>query len=542
VRERRRDALWNGDTPLPRRLDPKLALALSALTVALVLLAGGNDARAQSPPSPLQSSPFRPSLTDPRSQPGLTPDRTPPATPSTIVPPSGAGETGFQSTAAPGRKKKPKPQPGTAHPEPPPPPPAPGPPQFETGQTLAQQIPARAPYADAYRPPDAPPRRPAPVPKDAYEPLGIEVGTFLVKPSVEVSRGYDSNASRVPDGKPSAYTLFEPALKLQSQWSRHEYGLDLRGSYSSYDADSSLNRPMLDAKSHTRIDVTHDLKIDSESRFLLSTDYPGSPNLPVGFETLPVFTSYGSSLGLTRRFNRLELSVKGTVDQTRYEDTKLLDGQTSSNQDRDFDQYGGALRGSYEVVPGVKPFAEISADTREHEMAVDRDGFRRDSRALTPKLGTTFDLARRLTGEVSVGYLMRRFVDPGLQDLRGVVADASLVWNATGLTTATLTARSTGEETVVPGVSGVLRRDLGVQVDHALRRWLIWTVRAGYGLDDYVGSLRNDKRLSLGTALTYKLSRELWLKGEYRYDQLRSNTPGADYSANVFLIGLKLQR
>jgi hypothetical protein len=81
-----------------------------------------------------------------------------------------------------------------------------------------------------------------------------------------------------------------------------------------------------------------------------------------------------------------------------------------------------------------------------------------------------------------------------------------------------------------------------VQVDHALRRWLIWTVRAGYGFDEYVGSLRADKRMSAGTSLTYKFSREVSLKGEYRYDQLRSNVMESDYSANAFLIGLKLQR
>ena len=98
-------------------------------------------------------------------------------------------------------------------------------------------------------------------------------------------------------------------------------------------------------------------------------------------------------------------------------------------------------------------------------------------------------------------------------------------------------------------MSGALRRDVGVQVDHALRRWLIWTVRAGYGFDDYVSdpwhataSERADKRMSLGTALTYKFSRELSIKGEYRYDQLRSNIAGVDYNANVFLVGLKLQR
>jgi hypothetical protein len=78
-------------------------------------------------------------------------------------------------------------------------------------------------------------------------------------------------------------------------------------------------------------------------------------------------------------------------------------------------------------------------------------------------------------------------------------------------------------------------------------RWLIWTVKASYGLDDYVGASngtaeRKDTRTSLGTALTYKFNREFSLKGEYRYDQLQSNLPGPSYHANIFLVGLKLQR
>ena len=48
--------------------------------------------------------------------------------------------------------------------------------------------------------------------------------------------------------------------------------------------------------------------------------------------------------------------------------------------------------------------------------------------------------------------------------------------------------------------------------------------------------------MSLGSALTYKFNRDLSLKGEYRYDQLRSNAAGVNYDANVFLVGLKLQR
>lgn len=64
----------------------------------------------------------------------------------------------------------------------------------------------------------------------------------------------------------------------------------------------------------------------------------------------------------------------------------------------------------------------------------------------------------------------------------------------------------------------------------------------GTGFDEYVGADRNDTRTSLGAALTYKFNCDLSLKGEYRYDWLRSNVTGVDYNASVILIGLKLQR
>jgi hypothetical protein len=513
------------------------------LAAACADLSMTDAARAQSS----ITSPFQPTLTDPRNVQRFTPADA--AIPSKIVPPSGAGSTGFNSTGSFGKTKKIKKKPGDPRPLPPTPPPLPGPRQAASNGS-APQIKFRTTYSDAYRLPDAPIRRPQPPATDPYEPLGVRVGSFLVKPAVEISRGYDTNPSHVTGGVPSAFTVVEPTLKIQSNWSRHEVGLDLRGSYSEFDKLSSLNRPLLDVKAHSRYDVSRDTTINTETRYFLSTDYPGSPNLPVGFAKLPIFETYGSTVGVTQRFNRLELMAKASVDQTKYQDTPLVDGSVSSNSDRNFNQYAGALRASYEMLPGVKPFVEMGGDARKHDLQFDRDGLQRDSHALVPRIGTTVDLPRRLTGEISVGYLTRSFVDPTLPDLKGVVADASLIWQATGLTTATLTATSRAEETVLPGVSGALRRDIGVQVDHALRRWLIWTVRAGYGIDDYIGDPcacngfveRKDKRTSLGTALTYKLTREVSLKGEYRYDQMNSNATGASYNASAFLVGLKLQR
>ncbi len=148
-----------------------------------------------------------------------------------------------------------------------------------------------------------------------------------------------------------------------------------------------------------------------------------------------------------------------------------------------------------------------------------------------------------LTGEIALGYTRRTYEDPRLEQINGLIGDASLIWTANALTTVKLTGKSTVGESTIPGVSGVLYRDVGLQVDHSFRRWLIGSVKLGFGLDDYVGMLtREDKRFSAGVGLTYKLNRSVQIKGEFRQDWLRSNVTGTDYTASVFLLGLRFQR
>ena len=116
------------------------------------------------------------------------------------------------------------------------------------------------------------------------------------------------------------------------------------------------------------------------------------------------------------------------------------------------------------------------------------------------------------------------------------------MWTASALTTVKLTGASTVGELTEPGVSGVLYRDVGLQVDHAFRRWLIGSVKIGFGFDDYVGLSREDNRYSAGVGLTYKFDRSWQVKGEVRQDWLRSNISGNDYNATTFLLGLRWQR
>jgi hypothetical protein len=375
-----------------------------------------------------------------------------------------------------------------------------------------------------------------------FDPTGVQVGSFLLRPAIEATRGYDTNPARTLGGPGSWMWVIAPELQANSNWDRHELTANVKSSYTSYDSQHDLDRPTMDAKVNGRIDVTSLSRIDLEARMLVGTDRPGSPNIQADLAKLPVFTTFGGSVGWGQRFNRFEVSLKGGIDRTVYQDSHFVDGSTESNLDRNVNQYSALLRTSYDLIPGMKPFLELSADARRHDIQPDSFGVYRDSNGYSVKAGSTFLFSTKLTGEASVGYLTRSYQDPTLPNLSGVTVDAALVWAATALTTAKLTATTRADETTVPGVSGIFTRETAFEVDHAFRRWLIGTVKFSRALDDYDGSPRIDYRYAASSTLTYMLTREWQLKAEYRNEWRTSNVAGQGYSANVYLLGVRLQR
>ena len=482
-------------------------------------------------------------------------------TPTFTEPPSAAGDTGFDSTNSKKAKAKARAQaarkPGVT---------------ARAQATSSDQAPAAAisPYQMPFPAPaaapsgknalasadGAPPVEIGPIRKplkkrkreeddDPYAQLGVHAGGFTLYPAVELIGGYDSNPGQSSaNAKGASLYSVQPELRARSNWSRHELNADLRGSYTGYSPDSepTLSRPNVNGRIDGRVDVTRDTRLDLGGRVVVGTDNPGSPNLQADLAKLPIYTTFGGTAGVGHKFNRFDVSVKGDVERTSYQDSKFTDGTTASNEDRNYDQYGVKLRGGYELSPGVTPYIEGGVDTRKHDLATDSSGFQRNSKGWTVLVGSTFEMSRLLTGETGIGYTQRTYDDPRLDKLSGVVGNASLIWTVDALNTVKFTAESGVQESAVAGVSGVLSRDIKVQYDHAFRRWLIGTAKAGYGNDDYKGSDRDDDRYMVALGLTYKLSRWAQVKGEFRQDWLRSNFSGNNFTESTFLVGLRLQQ
>lgn len=252
--------------------------------------------------------------------------------------------------------------------------------------------------------------------------------------------------------------------------------------------------------------------------------------------------SFGASVGATRNFGRLDIGATALVDRTNFEDATLTSGTALRLSRDNYTAYGLRGRIAYEVTPGVKPFAEATVDTRKRDEAVDANGFSRKSTGIAVKAGTTFELSRLLRGEVSAGYAQRRYADARLPTLAGPTIDASLVWTATPLTTVTLRAETLLNETTVANAAGAISRRGSIEVNHALLRNLNLGATAVWQNNKYQGISLTENIYSGTLKAEYSLSRSVVVKGSFTHARLKSSQAGADYTANIFLLGLRLQR
>jgi hypothetical protein len=476
---------------------------------------------------------------------------------------NGASNSGYDSLNR--KRQKPKYYPGQAKPKPSPGPgtPAPG---LSNAPVLSNtplrlSIPPSQSANKAPIPPamagtvvGQPIRKRLKVDDDPFGAVGDYAGSFLIKSAVELSGGYDTNPRRTTDAKGSPFYVIAPEFLAVSDWDRHALVADLRGSFTGYGnifppptdgtvspAPVDVSRPDFTGHVDGRLDVTHDFRLLAQTRLRVATDNPGSPNIQAGLARYPVYATFGGTFGFDQNFNRLQISGGATVDRTAYTDSTLTDGTSTSNEDRNFNQFGGVGRISYDLMPGVKPFVEAQADSRVHDVKLDRNGYARDSTGGYVKAGTSFEFSRLLTGEIGVGYAARDYVDNRLNRLEGLLTSASLTWTATPLTTAKFYSDTTISETTLPGTSGVLTHIYTVEVDHDFRRWLTAIGKFTWGTLDYQGDNRKDKIYTVSGDLIYKLNRSLGVKGTLRRDWLDSNLPGNSTASTVVMLGVRLQ-
>lgn len=372
-------------------------------------------------------------------------------------------------------------------------------------------------------------------PRPEYDPLGIRAGTFLVFPSLGLEGGYDDNVyADEDDEQDDFFATVRPQVTARSDWSRHALNLRAGAEAARYLEEDDNNYLDFFSSADGRLDITRDNILTGGLEFNRLHEDRESPDDEGEGTDLTEFWNPIARLAYRRDFNR----VYGIVgaDFTRF------DFEDSEDSDRDRNQYRGRLRGGYEISPRIAGFGEGIYEIRDYDDTPNRGGVDRNSEGYIVRGGVEVDITGLLFGEVALGYTHREYDDDQLDDVGGPSAAAALTWNITPLTTIIFEGEAEVRETTVnfEGEEASARFDqgLGVDVTHELLRNVLLNANASYTRSDFEGTDRSDDTYRLGAGVTYLLNRNLSLDASYRFSTRESDADTAEYTRNIFLVGV----
>lgn len=376
-------------------------------------------------------------------------------------------------------------------------------------------------------------RRPPPVEEDPYAQLGIRAGAFLVKPSIELYGGYDSNpgSDDPPEGSLVGRTVSR--LDVESDWARHAFRGRLEHGYRAYDQFPERDAPRYSADAALRLDARHDLRLDFALRGAVDSETRGDPEL-IGVTTISENKRLGASAGFTWKPNRLSIGMAGELDRRVFEDEDL--------KDRNYKDYDVRLRSGYELHPGLEPFVEVAGNQRIYDREVNDSGVLHDAWGYRTYVGARVEPNPIWAFEGRIGYGHQEAEDPSLPPLDGIVGEAALIWRPSVLTELRLTAERDFESSTIECCAIAKRWRAGIGLEHEFRRWLILTGDIGFEQSQYTSIDYTVRQLDAELALEYKFNRTLSALGRVSYEKLDSSDSDENYDATIVEIGLRVQR
>ncbi|MEQ1954198.1 outer membrane beta-barrel protein [Mesorhizobium yinganensis] len=378
--------------------------------------------------------------------------------------------------------------------------------------------------------------------QNPFAPVGIRVGTFILRPTIEQGITVTSNANYSVDGQGAVLSETTLRLNAVSDWSQHSATFDgygvFRKSLSGFDLEDSR----IGGIAALNLDISEELRARGTLEYLRVPETASSPVVIEGTVSDPIHQAFGGTLGLEKDVGKARFGITARVDRDVYGNADLSDGDTLSQKDRDATLVTGLLRAGYEISPAITPFVEVEGGRQFYDQTVDSAGYRRSNDRYGARAGVELDLNEKLTGEFSGGWLREKFDDDRLVPIDGPTLSALLTWSPERETTVNIEAATTVEGTTTAGESGSLLHAVQVGVERQARANLTTNAKLGLGYRNYADSDSHDFLYNAEVGATWWLNRYAGVTGRLRYEGQESNIEGRAYTAQSAFLGLKVQR
>ncbi len=381
---------------------------------------------------------------------------------------------------------------------------------------------------------------------------GIRSGSFVLFPVVRYVQTYDDNIFGVPVDETDDFIAdINAELGLESDWDAH--ALNIAGTVRRLQYFQNTD------------ESTTDYGVQGEGRFdlgrrsaaTLSAGYnrltEPRRSLQTAFGARPVrYSVFDAAFEVDLRQNRFREQFGVSFVKDNFSDAFDPNNGNPIEIDQDFrdrEAYEVFYRQSFRVRPTVALFAQVNGGVQEFDN--DQPGLNadQDSQFYGASAGIALDINKVARGEIGVGYETRNFDSDLFDDISGLNIDAALDYFVSDLTTISLSAQRSIQNTALVGFAGFYSTGGEVRIEHELLRRLLIYGGAQYTVDDFrpvngVDVDRRDKFLEFTAGVEYAFRRNIVFRTGYTHIDVSSSGALArsGFNENIIQFSVELRR
>lgn len=408
----------------------------------------------------------------------------------------------------------------------------------QSANTASDTAPAPVP------PPPPPTLTPLQRTPEEYEPVGGRIGSFFIYPTVEARIEYDDNILALPDnGEGDVELTLRGAVRLASRWQRHQLEANayvqqnFHGEFTTEDVMEGGGRV------RGRLDISRDTSarlvasLDSLAEDRANITSASQARRPTRFRRADTLFSLAHQMG------RLQLIGDAQAVVLDFDDAENSDGTLVEQDFRDSVYLRGALTASLEVSPRVSALVRGQVDRLSYSgNPAIPDPFDRDTTGYALEAGAKLELSSLLFGEIRAGVLHRQVDDPSAEGITGLSFGANLTWAVTPLTAVRLFADRQVEEGGSQLVSGNIRSQARIEVEHELLRNVILEARGGFARIETIGQIDTSaEEYTLSAGATWKINRNFrWFARIDRFQRFADGDFFREFTRNRVSTGMRI--
>ena len=359
-----------------------------------------------------------------------------------------------------------------------------------------------------------------------YDPLGIDLGSFQVFPSLtETSQGNSNVLFNDFDKHADIAAFIQPTVFVQSDWSNgllQVYATDQIREDMNY---KTLNKNSWSAHVNGRIDISDAFNLNALVEVGHFTENPFSSVVDGNFAVLSQFNQ--ASATLKGIWTQGKLRITGEYDHfsVRYSPLWHTAGAILNQEYRDNRYDRQMTQGEYSLGPSLALYSQINFDTVKYRYTTGFGLSNRNLAGVAVVSGFSFDLSGVARGAVGLGYSRRTYASGPFANPSGLTMQAkieifsSISTTLTGSAYRLLRDASAGQS--------VAYYDTRVEFDvaHALRQNVILSTRIYYGNQEFVEDSRRRMFYQSNLGGKIKFNRRFNLNVDLEYSKsIKSNT------------------